>query len=295
MGYSADLLQAKAQLAGAKARRVTAEGQLKLAINRYHAVFGQQKIETLSDIKEPTKDLPKNLKEASSLAEKSNPDVLAALARYKLQHAVTIAAKNSAWMPRIELQADLTRKREADGVAGGRKDQQIMLQASWDYYVGQQAKHSVKSAQHLTRSERNTADYVITQAIEEVKNAWDSLNTARQKQEYLQEQVNISQAFLKLARKEREHGRRSLLDTLTGETNLINAQSSVAEAKADVKLAAFRLLRATGKLSVDMVKTLNDHPLQVGGLERLRTESPDTGYKPVYCSSLNLSSILGSK
>ncbi|HBM13409.1 MAG TPA: hypothetical protein DD390_12000, partial [Rhodospirillaceae bacterium] len=39
-GLSTDLLQAKTQLAGAQARRVDAEGNYELALNRYRAVFG---------------------------------------------------------------------------------------------------------------------------------------------------------------------------------------------------------------------------------------------------------------
>src|SRR5574343_310731 len=40
-GYATDVLQAKAQLAGAEARRVIAESRLSEARNRYRAVFGE--------------------------------------------------------------------------------------------------------------------------------------------------------------------------------------------------------------------------------------------------------------
>jgi adhesin transport system outer membrane protein len=48
---------------------------------------------------------------------------------------------------------------------------------------------------------------------------------------YLINQAQISGNFLDLARKERELGRRSLLDLLNGEVALINAQSDAAAAR----------------------------------------------------------------
>lgn len=43
--------------------------------------------------------------------------------------------------------------------------------------------------------------------------------------EFLSNQVSMAANFLELARKERELGRRSLLDILNGEIGLINAQA----------------------------------------------------------------------
>jgi adhesin transport system outer membrane protein len=40
-GYATDVLQAKAQLAGAEARRVIAESRMREASNRFRAVFGE--------------------------------------------------------------------------------------------------------------------------------------------------------------------------------------------------------------------------------------------------------------
>ena len=67
-------------------------------------------------------------------------------------------------------------------------------------------------------------------------------------------QVEIAAKFLELAREEREAGRRSLLDVLSGETRLINAQSDSVLTEVSIVQATFRLLNAMGRLEVSAVE-----------------------------------------
>jgi len=62
-------------------------------------------------------------------------------------------------------------------------------------------------------------------------------------------QADIAAAFLELAREERKLGNRSLIDVLTGETELINAQSDAESAESDVIIAAYKLLNIVGELT----------------------------------------------
>jgi outer membrane protein, adhesin transport system len=86
-----------------------------------------------------------------------------------------------------------------------------------------------------------------------VRNAWEGLDTAKEKLDYLRTQSDISAEFLELARKERTLGTRSLIDVLAGETSLINASADAAAAETDVAVAVYKLLNAMGQLSVDAV------------------------------------------
>ena len=67
-------------------------------------------------------------------------------------------------------------------------------------------------------------------------------------------QIEIAAKFLELAREEREAGRRSLLDVLSGETRLINAQSDSVLTEVSIVQATFRLLNAMGRLEVSAVE-----------------------------------------
>ena len=60
--------------------------------------------------------------------------------------------------------------------------------------------------------------------------------------------------FLRLARKERKLGRRSLLDVLSGETVEINASSDATNAENQVIVAAYSMLFVMGDLKVEDIK-----------------------------------------
>ena len=72
--------------------------------------------------------------------------------------------------------------------------------------------------------------------------------------------ADIAAEFLELARKERQLGKRSLIDVLAGETNLINSQSDAASAESDVIIASISLLSVMGQLGAEVVSVVNVRP-----------------------------------
>jgi adhesin transport system outer membrane protein len=254
-GYTTDVLQAKAQLAGAQARRVTAQGQLLNAQHRYRAVFGdasalQPATETIAA---PSRGMPADLDTALNAVDTQNIDLLAARERAQLQAADRDAIRSREFMPRIDLVVEKSKKSEYDGFIGDREDLKAMVQATWSFDFGMRQSRAVDAAASAFRSEQEKARYVSVQVLEETRNAWADYTTAREREAFLAEQVDLAQRFVDLARKERELGRRSLLDVLNGETNLINARSDAAAARTDVVLASFRIMRALGTLALDEV------------------------------------------
>ena len=99
----------------------------------------------------------------------------------------------------------------------------------------------------ITASALRTADS-RDEVERQARNAWQALVTARENHRLLTNQSNIAAEFLEQARKERQLGRRSLLDVLSGETSLINASSDAAAAKANVAVAVYTLLTVMGEL-----------------------------------------------
>lgn len=265
-GYATDVLQAKAQLAAAEARRVVAGSSLEMAQNRYASVFGSLPVEVdqLEFLQVPSALLPASLVEVERQVQTSSPDVVAALARSQIAKASLKAVSRSEYMPRVDLDVSHAQYEDRDGTEGHRDDTTVTLNLKWSFDAGLKASHQVKAAGAQALSEAEKANYVLVQSLEEARNAWNSWNMSRERTRYLENQVEISKQFLSLARKERDYGRRSLLDILNAETALINAESSAVEAKIDEVLAAFRLLRATGRLEVglfddpDVVVSMSD-------------------------------------
>jgi len=255
-GYTADALQAKAQLAGAQARRVSSQQVLASAKNRFEAVFHQipPSAEQLQEISEPANLLPTNLEAAIDVLLTSSPDVLRDKAGVKVAQADKALISAREWMPSLDLVAESRQTRHQDGIAGDRDSNEIYLQFNWDFNLGSKASKSVKTAVSNIAAQQYKADYTLLRAKEEAQNAWSDLLLARQRAEFLNDQASIASQFLDLARKERELGRRSLIDVLAGETSLINAQSDHSAAQADVIISAYRTLRSMGQLSLSNLK-----------------------------------------
>ena len=109
----------------------------------------------------------------------------------------------------------------------------------------------VREAQRNYESARYKTLNFEDELIEEVKNTWQALEIAQANFMALRDQAKITEGFLELAREERQLGNRSLLDVLSGETSLFNSLSDARQAEIRVQIAAYELLEAIGKLTVD--------------------------------------------
>ncbi|WP_421850609.1 TolC family protein [Marinomonas sp.] len=257
-GYTTDVLQAKAQLAGARAKRVSADQALSTAKHRYATVFNTTAPvdADMTMLAMPTELLPADRAVLLSNVVLHNPDVRRGQASVAVAAAEIERVKASEWMPNLDLVASTSRQRNKDGVEGDRINNEVFVQFSWNINVSGQANHQVKSATADEAAQQAQADYTLMTAKETAENAWSDLILAKERAGYLRDQAEIAGQFLELARKERELGRRSLIDVLSGETSLINAQSDYSAAQADVVIASYNIVRSMGKLTLDNVKNL---------------------------------------
>lgn len=249
-GLSTDVLQAKTQLAGAEARRIQNEGGKVSAINRFLAVFNvmPEHIADMERIVVPGESLPEGLDEALETANNNNTRLKTSRLDEEIAAQSIIEARGSKFFPKVEGTVERKWKENVAGTLQYKGETLAKVEMSIPFNLGltglaavDAAKNDLLKAQQTTAATRRTVD-------EEVRNAWSRLHTAQRTSTSLLNQASISAAFLDLARKERELGQRSLIDVLSGETSLINAQSDAVSAEADVIIAAFTLLNVTGKL-----------------------------------------------
>lgn len=255
-GFSTDVLQAKQQLSGAIAARVRAEGAFRNAINRYVAVFykGPEKPEAMVQPRVPVDKLPTSLDGVLEIALKDNPTLRAAKLASDIARSNLTKTKADKFAPTINLIGEANHKNDFDGTIGQKHEQLIKVEMKYSFNLGFTAINTLKASEYTLTGVENRYGDARETVTEQAKNAWQELDTARLNAEHLRNQANIAAEFLELARKERQLGRRSLIDVLAGETALINASSDAASAETDVAIAVFRLLAIMGKLSVDDVK-----------------------------------------
>lgn len=256
-GFTSDVLQAKSQLAGAQARLVRARGQEANAVNRYRAVFGREPdagTGTGGDIPVPDDLLPSSLDVAIASGLKRNSQLEVQRLAAEGSRAEIDRVRATELYPNIHAVAQSIQEHNPDGIVGGRTQQVVKVELTYQFNTGLGAFYAVDAAAGAAASADAKYKELLDLVEEQVRNAWQNLENARQNAGYLDNQVSITGEFLRLAREERLQGRRSLIDVLTGETSLINAQSDAASAHADVAIAAFTLFRATGLLDLAILR-----------------------------------------
>ncbi len=266
-GLSTDLLQAKTQLAGAQARRVDAEGSRDLAINRFYGLFSfDPPVERqLQGVRINDHSMPESLEQALEVAAHSNWDLLRAELQAAVSEQDVRASRSRGFFPKIEASAERNWKTDVAGIDGFKQETIYKVSINYPFNLGFTANNDLAAARADAVGVVADLSRIRRDIKEQTRNAWQRWQTAKQKVSFLSSQVDISRAFLDLAIEERQLGRRSLIDVLSGETSWINAGSDAVAAHTDIVLAAAELLAVMGKLSTKSVvsETINHEPKRV--------------------------------
>lgn len=255
-GLSSDVLQAKAQLSGAMALRVRAEGDLETALSRFQAVFhtvlDEGEIATLTTPAIREDNIPLTKDEAVSQALKANPRLLV------LRKALDVAGRDidiqqGNLLPTVNLFAELEYKENDAGIRGYRKDTRGGVEVNYNLFSSGGDWASFKAARKNRVSVLKNLEYEQKQVEKRARNDWNNFLVQTKNHRLLQNQARIANEFLELAKKERKLGNRSLLDILAGETEYIRSVSDAVAAEISRKLAVYKLLYTTGDLSLNTV------------------------------------------
>jgi adhesin transport system outer membrane protein len=254
-GLPSDVLQAKTQLAGAQARRVRTEGSLQQAVNRYVAVFYKPPDDgPMTEPRLPIEAVPTSLDDVVKAALDDNPG----LRRSRLSVAVArnnvVKTTADKFAPTLNLNGQNTYENDFDGTLGQKHKQLVKVEMKYSINLGLTALNTLRASEHAFTAAENRHGDAADGLIEQARNAWQELLTAKENAAHLHNQANIAAEFLDLARKERDLGRRSLIDVLSAETALINASSDAASADTDIVLSVYKILNVMGKLTLEAVK-----------------------------------------
>jgi len=256
-GVSTDVLQSKAQLLHAQAQLTRAEGQLVGLKNGVERVFSRP-AKSISELQKVDfiegKAVPEDLKQAEEVAAKLSPQVRTA--ELAVQTAeVVLSYQRFQNMPTINGVIEADWMDNYSGIRAERTEYQAKIEVRYQFNLGMSSVNNTRAARRSLNSAREKVVDTRKQVLEQVRNAWQNLRTAKETAEILRKQEAIADEFLTLARKERTLGRRSLLDVLNGEVTLINARSEAASAEADIEVYTYQLLRAMGVLDIEPDKS----------------------------------------
>ncbi|MGB0682644.1 MAG: TolC family protein [Magnetovibrionaceae bacterium] len=256
-GFSTDVLQAKRNLAGAQALRVRNQGQLRSALNRFSAVFGSppEDISKLKAPRLPVELLPETLDGVIAEALKNNPALRASRMSVAIAKSSVRETLASNLLPELSLDGELSVEDDKGGTTGFKSTKAITATLTYEFNAALTAINTLKASRRTLEATQLQVSDSEDLLIESARNAWDGYQTAAENADLLENQANIASEFLELAREERNLGRRTLIDVLDGETQLINATSDAESARTDVQLAVYRLLAVMGRLNTGIFAT----------------------------------------
>jgi len=247
-GIAVDVLQAKSRLQVAKERRVGFEGQLRDAMSRYQQVFGfPPNLEDMYDPRPPVNAVPSELDRALAIALVENPAVREAGTSIDITRQREIEAKSGLY-PTVDLEGEFNMEQNNGGVLGTRRDYTIGFQADWELFSGFSTRASTLRAAYDTAANRNKLQAAARTVEEQVRLAWQALETARERVILLENAVNIASEVAQSRRKLRAAGKETVINVLDAENEVNNAQINFTTASYDEKTAAYQLLLALGRL-----------------------------------------------
>jgi outer membrane protein/adhesin transport system outer membrane protein len=257
-----DVALSEASYQQARAQHTSAIGTLATDRATFQRVVGQAPGKLTQP--EFTYKLPDSLEDAVAEAEENNPSVVAAIMSERAaRDAVDLA--EGARLPTVSVVGSYSRLypgpnssystfEETGAFYGLGKINHVdtgsvAAQMTWPLYTGGLASSQVRQAKQTANQ------YLI--AIEDAKrvarqtaiSAWQQLVAAKASIEALSAQVKAAQIGAEGTRQQALVGTSTVLDSLTAEQNLLQAQVNLVSAQHDALLDSFTLLSAVGRMT----------------------------------------------
>jgi outer membrane protein len=241
-----DVAQAEARLAGAKANRQQAEGNLSTARATFMRLIGiaAQRLTAPQPLRQPVR----SAEEASQMAAINNPNVVAALFDESAARD-NIDIQVSALLPQLSAQTQGFRSDNASANHTRLTGAQATLNLSVPIYQGGAEYAAVRQSRQQAQQARSVVDDQRRQVMQQAASAWATLASARAQVESTRVQIRANEVALDGVQREAIVGSRTTLEVLNAEQELLNSRTSLMQALANVVSASYSVAAAVGRLN----------------------------------------------
>lgn len=278
-----DVALAEASYQQARAQYTTAVGTLKTDQAAYQRVVGQAPGKLVQPVFKY--ELPATLEDAVAEAEENNPSVVAAVfVERAARDGVDLA--QGARLPTIQLIGTFERvypggnssNQIATGSGVGHIDTgSVAAQITWPLYTGGLASSQVREAKQTANQNLIAIEDAKRVARQTAIAAWQQLKTAQANIEALTAQVQAAATGAEGTRQQALVGTATVLDSLTAQLQLLQAQVNLVGAQHDALVDSYTLLSAVGRLTArDLALPVTVYDPQVNA-DRVRDKWFGTG------------------
>lgn len=241
-----DVAQAEAALAGARATRESAGGNLQTARATYIQAVGELPDQLIEP--QPLALPIRTEAEATNIAASNNPNVVAAL----FNQAAAKDAVDAAFaglMPTVNAQATSYRNDNSAVVGQRTIGAQATLNLSVPVYQGGAEYSRIRQAKQQEQGARKTVDDQRRTAVAAAAQAYETLVAARATADSTRAQIRANQIALEGVEREAIVGSRTTLDVLNAQQALLNSRVTLVQNLAQLVIASYSLAASVGRLT----------------------------------------------
>ena len=216
---------------------------------RFKRLFGREVDVSTLTLPNLSYALPESKERATMYAIQNNPSIL--VSNFNIKGAQALyKEKKSNFYPKVDLEIeqvynDVNRRNNFD-MPDDRLKAYVVL--SWNLYKGGAHTADVQKSKSTINKEVELQRDLKRQTIEGLELSWSAYEMLGQQLEELYKYYDYSQETLESYQSEYEMGRRTLLDLLSAQNDLVNSKSQIINAQMDKQFAQYRILDAMGLL-----------------------------------------------
>ena len=245
VGTKVDVVQTRGRRAQAKSAVLLTQRDVKNGRAEFFRVVGENPVSL--DDPQVISGLPQTLEAALEIASRNNPGLKAAEAELE----AAIAARKQArgrFHPKFNLELGATRNEDTDGSLGANDDETAVLRMTFNVFRG--------GADIARSNETQAREFAAREALrssrravaEDVALIWNELEDILVRLEYLKAHVESTEEVLKVYNEQLTLGKRTLLDLLDVQNELLRAKIAYVSGQYVSLLARYRVLTSTGQL-----------------------------------------------
>jgi outer membrane protein len=249
-----DVAQAQARRAAAVSALDLAKANLQTSRATYERVIGHPP----SNLVEPgaSRQVPRTLGEASEIAARESPSVVAAL--YREQAArFAVETIRGELLPSAQLEASYGKNFDPSRAIEEVEQTTVTGRLTVPFYTGGEVQARVRQAKHTHVQRLQEIEQARTEQQAQVVTAWSSLVAAKAQVESDQASVDANRIALAGVREEERVGQRTLLDVLNAEQELLNSEVNLATDRRNVLVASYTVLNTIGRLNAQELAVTN--------------------------------------
>jgi len=245
VGTKVDVIQTRGRQAQSKSNVLLARRDSKNGDAEYYRVVGEYPSDLI--VPENLPSIPSTLEAAIQIALSNNPNIKAIESELEAAVAARKQARAS-FYPRFDLEVGATRNDDTDGSVGPNDDETAVVRMTYNIYRGGADRARLNEAEAQEFAVRESLRSARRAVQEDTTLVWNELQDILLRIEYLEAHVKSTTEVLAVYREQLSLGKRTLLDLLDVQNELLRAQIVRVSGDYAALFARYRVLASIGNL-----------------------------------------------